>query len=321
MEKNDLIDFFEQAASEMQQEYVRIKKDSKEDGGTAGDEGEENWANLLKRWLPKEYEIVTKGKIIFEDGSLSPQLDVLVLKSCYPVGLIERKVKKYLSRCVAAAFECKLTLKKEHFPKFFETARILKTKISDKGASPYKELHAPIIFGLLAHSSDVTASKKKLSHSIISSEIEKGDLTYIKHPIEMPDLICVADLANWSLLKNYIGPSIVPHWEKIAHIYGNQEHVFTSYIFQHVSSFEQMKGFTPIGGFISALTYKLSWANPNLRDLALYYCLGKIIANGKGINNRPWNPKEVYSTTVQSGIKQRKLVNGEHWHEWSIAFM
>ncbi len=104
-EKNDLIDFFKQATKDMQQEYERITKDSKEDGGTAGDEGEENWALLLRKWLPREYEVVTKGKIIFEEGSLSPQLDVIVLKSCYPRGLIARKVKKYLSNCVAAAFE------------------------------------------------------------------------------------------------------------------------------------------------------------------------------------------------------------------------
>src|SRR6185369_12921717 len=43
------------------------------DGGTAGDEGEENWATLLRGLLPAAYHVVTKGKIISQEGQLSPQ--------------------------------------------------------------------------------------------------------------------------------------------------------------------------------------------------------------------------------------------------------
>lgn len=51
-EKNDLLDFFQQATDAMGADYKRISRRSKKDPGTAGDEGEENWADLLREWLP-----------------------------------------------------------------------------------------------------------------------------------------------------------------------------------------------------------------------------------------------------------------------------
>ncbi len=112
----------------------------------------------------------------------------------------------------------KLTLRKQDFSKFFENSLIIKRKIKYKKTFPYRELHSPIIYGLLAHTSDVTKSKKILPQEVISEEIKEKDLNYIQHPIEMPDLVCVADLGSWSVIKiSYIGPSVVPSWEKIAH--------------------------------------------------------------------------------------------------------
>jgi hypothetical protein len=35
----------------MAEEYDRIQKRATEDPGTAGDQGEENWATLLRNWL------------------------------------------------------------------------------------------------------------------------------------------------------------------------------------------------------------------------------------------------------------------------------
>src|ERR1700674_2051504 len=52
---HELFQFFHQAATEMQGEYVRIHNRAKEDPGTAGDEGEENWSQFLINWLPATY--------------------------------------------------------------------------------------------------------------------------------------------------------------------------------------------------------------------------------------------------------------------------
>ena len=79
---HDLYDFMQQLSDEMAAEYNRIQKRATEDPGTAGDQGEENWAELLRGWLPSTYEVVTKGRIIGQDGRTSPQVDVLVSKEC-----------------------------------------------------------------------------------------------------------------------------------------------------------------------------------------------------------------------------------------------
>ena len=70
---HDLHNFMQQISQEMASEYRRIQ-----DPGTAGDQGEENWAELLRGWIPSNYEGVTKGRIISQDGRTSPQVDVVV---------------------------------------------------------------------------------------------------------------------------------------------------------------------------------------------------------------------------------------------------
>jgi hypothetical protein len=99
--------FMAQVTNEMASEYERIYARAAEDPGTAGDEGEENWAALLREWLPPNYHVKTKGRLLSHDGSMSPQIDVLVLKPSYPLKLLEKKI--WLADGVAAAFECKTT--------------------------------------------------------------------------------------------------------------------------------------------------------------------------------------------------------------------
>ena len=101
--------FLRQDQAEMEAEYRRIYKRTSEDPGTAGDEGEENWAALLREWLSGRYQVVTKGRIVFPDRSASAQVDVVVLRASYPPRLLSKKL--YLSSGVVAAFECKNTLR------------------------------------------------------------------------------------------------------------------------------------------------------------------------------------------------------------------
>jgi hypothetical protein len=89
---HDLYDFMQQIDAEMAAEYNRIRKRATEDPGTAGDQGEENWAELLREWLPGTYQVVTKGRIISQEGITSPQVDVLILKGSYPKKLLNKKL-------------------------------------------------------------------------------------------------------------------------------------------------------------------------------------------------------------------------------------
>ncbi len=50
---HDLVDFMRHVTAEMSYEYARIQRRTGEDPGTAGDQGEENWATLLRDWLPR----------------------------------------------------------------------------------------------------------------------------------------------------------------------------------------------------------------------------------------------------------------------------
>jgi hypothetical protein len=70
--------------------------------------------------FPLTYHVVTKGRILSFDGVAGPQIDILVLRPVYPRHLMDKKL--YLAGGVAAAFECKLTLKPEHIKKAVENA-------------------------------------------------------------------------------------------------------------------------------------------------------------------------------------------------------
>lgn len=141
---HELQAYTEQASMEIELEYQRIFKRSREDPGTAGDEGEENWAKVLRLWLPAHYHVVTKGRILAANGEASKQFDVLVLHPTYPVGLLDKK--SYMAPGVVAAFECKLTLRRKHIDQAFQRSAELKRMYGRTGDGP-----EPPIVGLLVH--------------------------------------------------------------------------------------------------------------------------------------------------------------------------
>lgn len=147
---HELATFMRQDAAEMQSEYDRIRSISTEDPGTAGDEGEETWAALLWNWLPESYQVVTKGRLLAADGRRGPQLDLLVLRPGYPRRLINKKL--YLVGGVAAAFECKNTLKAHHLERAFEQAQVIDGLSSLRSPTAFSELVPEVFFGVLAHS-------------------------------------------------------------------------------------------------------------------------------------------------------------------------
>src|ERR1700693_5406094 len=89
---HELFDFVGTVTRELAEEYDRIQKRATEDSGTAGDEGEENWADLLRKWLPPAYRVVTKGRILGHQGRASHQVDVIVIRPSYPPYLETKKL-------------------------------------------------------------------------------------------------------------------------------------------------------------------------------------------------------------------------------------
>jgi hypothetical protein len=293
------------ATTQIAQEYERIQKHAIEDPGTAGDEGEKNWAELLRRWLPKTYTVVTKGRILSQEGTASPHVDVLVLFPSYPPGLVERKL--YLAAGVAAAFECKVTLKPKHIRKAIENAAAISRLSRKRTGNPYLELHSGLIYGLLAHShtwkSDPVSVRDR-----VSGYIREADSEVVTHPQQMLDLLCVANLATWSTNRIvWLGPS-----NSTTTSHGATQ---TFYVGQDEVTTEI---YPPVGVMVAALFHKLAWADPGLRPLADYYGQVLPLHTQRGAETRHWSA-EIYSDETRPRVEAGQLDNnGFLWSMWNI---
>lgn len=322
--KHELFDFMQESSQKIQAEYDRITKRSREDPGTAGDEGEENWRVLIQRWLPQSYHVLTKGRILFQNGGASPQVDVMVLSPEYPRGLIEEGKKLYVAGGVLAAFECKLTVRGQYIARAFESARQLSDGMGKRTGSPYRELHRPLIYGLLAHSHEWKSEASQPLDNITRSL--NDELNRVAHPREMPDLVCVSDLGTWSALKHArsgswetchrggFGPT--PGRRGIAGSYGRRD-----------SKEGGPRDITNVGAMIIDLLRRLAWERTELRQLVSYFRLveGTTALLGRGEKN--WEVEEVFSETlVQKLTKHDKaapmvpLRGTGPWNEWDWSF-
>lgn len=310
MKTNDLIDFMQSATKQMADEYNRIQKRATEDPGTAGDQGEENWATLLRNWLPHTFQIVTKGRILSHKGIASPQVDVIVLQPEYPKHLLDKKL--YLAGGVLAAFECKVTLKAKHIEEFIKNSIEIKGHLQENKGSPYKELQSQIVYGLLAHSHSWKGNESN-PIKIIKEKLLKYDWNYVKHPKQMPDLLCIADLATWSSHKiAFLGPGNLND-------FSGKGFALSGYRCHSIETENQTKNFSPIGAMITHLFEKLAWQMPSLQNLSSYYNLTKIEGLADGDSMRQWN-SSIYSEKVREKVEQGFLNRGIGWDEWSLYF-
>jgi hypothetical protein len=195
-----LVAFAKEASTRLAAQYEQIRATSREDPGTAGDQGEENWRRALMEWLPAELAVVTKGRILGAKGERSPQVDVIVLRPGYPRVLHDNK--SYLAGGVLAAFECKVTLRARDIAKAAETARFIRRIAPGRSGTPYAELHSPIIFGVLAHSLEPRRDPLAAVDAALS-----GALSADSHPRDALDVLCVAALATWKS-----GAGVLPTW-------------------------------------------------------------------------------------------------------------
>lgn len=314
---NDLKEFIKSASHEIENEYKRIQMRATEDPGTAGDQGEENWASILRNWLPPIFQIVTKGRLLSYDGKASPQVDVIVLQPEYPKQLLNKKL--YLAAGVIAAFECKTTLKSIHLDEFFKNSVAIRNSIPSEKGSPFKELHHPILFGLLSHSHSWKGENSTPIENI-EKKIWDCDSRFITHPIQIPDIICVADLATWSVAKvTFLGPAQGSNYTQLIPLCGPSGSATTTYMRYSIDQKVTDSDETPIGALITKLIYKLAWWHPNLRGLANYYKQTNIYGNGKG-SIRTWE-SEIYSHDVRKRIEKEIFPFGIIGEEWSSAFL
>src|SRR5262249_16852105 len=150
-----------------------------------------------------------------------------------------------------------------------ENSVIIKSSFPTRSGSPYRELRAPIIYGLLAHSH---SWKSPGSEPIgnIEQRLYEAENAKVEHPRLNADLVCIADLATWtSMAMVFCAPPYAPgKWEDFALSAHPNGWAVTSYIRHSKDIPNQLVDFTPIGTLISHLIQKLAWEDPACRDLA-----------------------------------------------------
>lgn len=317
---HELVTFMQQDAAEMQSEYDRIRGIATDDPGTAGDEGEETWANLLREWLPEAYQIVTKGRLLAASGARGPQVDVIVLRPGYPRRLITKKL--YLVGGVAAAFECKNTLKPVHVRRSFEQAFDIDALSSFRGTTPFAEAVPEILFGVLAHST-VWQSPNDQQKERIDALLRNG-LDGIANMRVCPGLVCVADSGCWSILRmTYDGPGLMPPdvWQARRDRTGLPiEGAATVSYMRYVERGDNIGHAPPnaISAAIAAILGRIAHSDPSVRPLSQYFFAAGLQGSGAGIASRAFALSN-YSKGVRSRLPAA-LTNGIAGSEWGMVY-
>jgi hypothetical protein len=293
-------------------DYDIVKGRANDDPGTTGDHVEGKWAEVLRDWLPATYHVVTKGRILDLDGMSSRQLDAIVLHPAYPRRL--RNFTYYIPEGVAAAFECKTTLRRRDVGSFIETCTSVKRMRESSSHSPRDDLHRPIVVGLLAHSVDLGPRTRDGVITRLWRVLEEEIQKRLDQPWLLPDVFCIADTVTLALDTTiYFGDALNEVYPDTPASLSDGA-IETAYI-QQRSDFEggPEQGAVNIAALIADVTERLAWNDETLRDLAMFFCDGRISGGGYGPTNL-WTPNAL-SPEVWERLRRDGFVE-EPWSRW-----
>jgi len=300
--RHELAVWIDQTTQEMASEYERIRARATEDPGTAGDQGEENWAQLLRQWLPSSYQVRTKGRILSHDGTASRQVDVVVLRPGYPAKLLDKKL--YITSGVAAAFECKLTLTAAHLEEAAQTAAEIARMTAPRQGTPYRELVSPLLYGVLAHSHSWArpgTALEKINDNIIS-----GARHHARHAREQLDLVCVADTCT-ALKSTELRLLHPPEGD--------------TQLFCMVGHFLACGQAPPVGALLAYVMIRLGWEDPAVRPFAEYFRLSRLLLRASG-GAANLHPTGLTPDTEKEALSKSTDFLREQpwsWDEWSLS--
>ena len=311
---HDLLAFLQSAQRGLQEEYVRIRQRASDDPGTAGDQGEENWATLFRLWLPSYFRVVTKGRVLGVSGVASPQIDVLVLRPSYPPVLLDKKL--YLASGVAAAFECKTTLIASHVHAATKSGAAVKKLTPRKIGRPRSELQSDVYYGLLAHShSWKTQGSTPLDN--VESNLWSAHDELVDHPYYAIDSICVSDLSSWTSITNVrTRPENRGLSDAITDVCVSKGYIRYAIADEQVF---QAALFSPIGALLVHLYGALAWQYPEMRELETYF--RSVNAGGAGHGQTRLWPGTVLSDLVRKEIIAGRLsrTTYDEWSGWVLG--
>jgi hypothetical protein len=317
---HELETYFEQDMREMASEYERIHARTTQDPGTAGDEGEEVWADLLRQWFPESYRVVTKGRVLGADGTAGPQVDVIVLRPGYPTRLINKKL--YLSDGVAAVFECKNTLIAGHVSDSFGRSRRTNSLTGVRPSTPFGEMVSSIPYGLLAHSHSWKLPDSRPMQNVDNALVSA--IAQVARPSDPPSLVCVADLGCWSIGRNvYDGPGLMPPdiWAARQKRTGLPERgaAWIGY-FRHTDSLpESQAPMNPIAVAVASILGRLAHDDATARPLCRYFAAAGVSGSSQPIATKVFS-LDTLSEELRAGLP-RRLTNGIAGSDWQIMYM
>jgi hypothetical protein len=186
--------------------------------------------------------------------------------------------------------------------------------------TPFRELTSTPIFGLLAHSSTwkVSSDLQAAVHKI-EDVLNQADRASVKHPREMLDLLCIANLATWVASKE---PLADPNDEidPIARSKLDPKGMpVTSYMCHcgETGSGNISADFKPIGVFLTELLVKLAWQDTALRDIAAYFIAVEFSTASSG-KARVWS-RSIYSPHLRRKLTLSRLDQCIGWGEWDSS--
>jgi hypothetical protein len=222
-----------------------------------------------------------------------------------------RHEKYILAGGVIAAFECKLTLRKQHVDRAFRVAADIKRKSRKTIGTPYDELSCGPIFGLLAHSHALRA--KRASWKIYEI-VEEFQTAYAEHPRELLDIICVADAATIPLGKSVLIGCDLDKYEIETLKEAEADNLIkTMYVINDEDKTDPHDVGAILATLIHELTVRMAFDDPSIREWADH--LSYIGIYG-GIGRPVFWTEDELSPNVRRRLKKsgREI---DRWSKWS----
>ncbi len=297
--QHQLNDFFSRATREMADDYAQIRKDhSRVDAKVAGNNGELNWINLLKKWLPSNLQYAQNVRILNADGNRTKEIDFVILEPGYPLALAEKN--EILSGAVIASFECKLTLRKRDLGDIFEKCENLKSLTKPKATiDPAQDFRGAFPHYVVSHSSEWKSEPvAKIYAELLSSVIRAS------HPRNLVDGIYVADAGGVECrsvgMPPVFQPVLYPDGKWVPGPDGEPFGSWTDYTVCTMPMWFEADG---IRGLVLSL-FKLLRGKSLLSD-ALNSFVARVSHIGGEGHMRHW-PLEMFDERTQSWIKNNK---------------
>jgi hypothetical protein len=167
------------------------------------------------------------------------------------------------------------------------------------------------VYGVLAHGHAWQRKESKPRENIQRAlwDINTG----AAHPVDLPDLICVANLGCWNLAV--ITDSRIKS-DAAGQLVDSDALVQTMYLSWHENSGQPPPN--PVAAAVTTLLGRLGCEDVNIRPLADYFRFADLIGQAQG-QMRAWDASDVYTPEIAAAVEAGAIVQGgiQPWNEWS----